>query len=294
MKQTAGGRAGQRAVAARTSEDRSSLDEWSDKIELLLASRRVRSIGVVAVFALVTAIRFTLGIELAVLVLAGVALLTVIWLTWLSLQSLAGETPLSLEEAIGMSAPSAEEERKRSVLRALKDLEYERSVGKISEQDYLELSNRYRDEAKVLMRALAEGSSHDRSTVERVVAERLSGLGLPPAESEPRPKRAETADDEPDAKAEEPDEPAPQREAVSPPVDDEPAATRAETAKDRVLGPTRKCGACSTRNDLDAEFCKHCGQRMASNQQVLCRSCPSVYDRTEGACPACGVRQEAE
>ena len=40
--------------------------------------------------------------------------------------------PLGFEEALGMGAPSKVEEEKRSVLRALKDLEYERGVGKIS------------------------------------------------------------------------------------------------------------------------------------------------------------------
>ena len=61
-------------------------------------------------------------------------------LFWTSIQDLSGESELTLDEALGMAAPSAEEERKRSVLRALKDLEYERSVGKISEDDFAELS----------------------------------------------------------------------------------------------------------------------------------------------------------
>src|SRR4051812_8567005 len=74
------------------------------------------------------------GVQLVVLTLAGSALLLVIALLWSSVQALAGETELSFEEAFSLGARSAEEEQKRAVLRALKDLENERSVGKISEE----------------------------------------------------------------------------------------------------------------------------------------------------------------
>src|SRR5688500_16393031 len=76
------------------------------------------------------------GIEVSLLVIAGGALVGVIALLWASVQSLTGESPLTLEEALSLGAPSAEEEQKRAVLRALKDLEYERSVGKITQEDY--------------------------------------------------------------------------------------------------------------------------------------------------------------
>jgi hypothetical protein len=92
----------------------------------------------------------TAGLGPSLLVLAGGVLTGVVLLFWSSLGRLTGESPLSLEEAIGLGAPSPEEERKRSILRALKDLEYERSVGKISEEDFAELSARYRADAKVL------------------------------------------------------------------------------------------------------------------------------------------------
>lgn len=90
----------------------------------------------------------------ALLVLAAGTTITIIWLFWVSLQSLTGETPLSLEEALSLGAPRPEEEQKRAALRALKDLEYERRVGKISEADFLRLSAHHRSEAKALLQAL--------------------------------------------------------------------------------------------------------------------------------------------
>lgn len=90
------------------------------------------------------------------LVLAAAALGGAIWVFWRSLQSLTGEAPLTLDEALGLGAPAAEEERKTAVLRALKDLEYERSVGKIDEQDFMELSEKYRAEARMLLQLVDE------------------------------------------------------------------------------------------------------------------------------------------
>ena len=87
------------------------------------------------------------GVQLVMLVLAAGAITLVIVLMWASVQSLTGGTPLGFEEALGMGAPSKVEEEKRSVLRALKDLEYERGVGKISPEDYAELLAKYRAEA---------------------------------------------------------------------------------------------------------------------------------------------------
>jgi hypothetical protein len=114
------------------------------------------------------------GIEVSLLVVAGGALVGVITLLWASVQSLTGESPLTLEEALSLGAPSAEEEQKRAVLRALKDLEFERSVGKISQEDYVELSNRYRAEARRLMHALDAGGEKDREAIERLLADRIA------------------------------------------------------------------------------------------------------------------------
>ena len=113
------------------------------------------------------------GLAPALLILAGGMLLGAVSLLWSSLGRLTGESPLTLEEAVGLGAPSPEEERKRSILRALKDLEYERSVGKISEEDFAELSTRYRTEAKALLRSLEAELAPRREKAEAKLRARL-------------------------------------------------------------------------------------------------------------------------
>lgn len=170
------------------------------------------------------------GVQLAVLGLAGGVLLLVIWLLWNSVQALAGDTELSFEEAYSLGARTAEEEQKRSVLRALKDLEYERSVGKISEEDFHDYSARYRAEAKRLMQSLDDGLAVQRKQVEAELARRLT-----------KPEPAE------------PTEP----ETTEETAEKEPPSERVGT---------RPCPACQTNNELDARFCKACGKAMDSEE----------------------------
>jgi hypothetical protein len=103
---------------------------------------------------------------------------------------LTGSASLGFEEALGMGAPSKAEEEKRAVLRALKDLEYERSVGKISPEDYAELSAKYRAEAKRLIQTLDEALAPARKEVERALKKRLDKAGL--AATEPQAAEAKT------------------------------------------------------------------------------------------------------
>jgi hypothetical protein len=119
-----------------------------------------------------------LGLEVAVLVLAAGALVLVIALLWASAAGLSGDTPLTLDEAIGMGAPSTEEEQKRAVLRALKDLEYERSVGKLSDADYHEFSERYRAEARRLIEAVDATLGPAQELAEKLARDRLDQAGL--------------------------------------------------------------------------------------------------------------------
>lgn len=115
-----------------------------------------------------------LGVEIGILVGAFGALGLVITFAWVSVQSLSGDSPLTLDEALTLGQPSAEEEQKRAVLRALKDLEYERSVGKIGDEDYRELSARYREEAKRLIERVDESLSPARQRAEKLLAERMA------------------------------------------------------------------------------------------------------------------------
>lgn len=189
-----------------------------------------------ATVALAIGVGVVIGFGPAFLVLAGGTLLGAVMLFWSSLGRLTGESPLTLDEAIGLAAPSAEEERKRAVFRALKDLDYERSVGKISEEDYGELSTRYRTEAKELLRSLEAGLLPLREKAEKRLGERLKAEGISAARSE-RSQPEKAADD----------------------VTKEPPGAKA--APTEATG--HSCSKCQTPNDADATFCKRCGERLA-------------------------------
>jgi len=139
-----------------------------------------------------------MGLPVGLLTGAALVLAVVIGLMWQSLQHLSGETELTFEEAFTLAAPTAAEEQKRAVLRALKDLEYERSVGKISEEDFVELSARYRAEAKRLILMVDETLQERRRKAEELLEERLAQQG------KARQGKNQAEDEEPsDASAEE-------------------------------------------------------------------------------------------
>lgn len=112
------------------------------------------------------------------LITAGAVLLAAVFILWNSVHALTGDAPLTLEEALTLTAPSTEEERKVAVLRALKDLEYERSVGKLSEEDYVDLTRKYRQEAKELLQTLDNTMGPARERALALLAERLQQQNL--------------------------------------------------------------------------------------------------------------------
>jgi len=190
------------------------------------------------------------GVQLVVLTLAAAALLLVIWLLWSSVQALAGESELTFEEAFSLGARSAEEEQKRAVLRALKDLEYERSVGKISEDDYHEYAARYRAEAKRLIQSLDENLAEGRKQVEYELSRRLA-KNAHKSQKTPSSGPGASSAAKPDASGE-----AAEAAPNSTATEAEPSAYK-----------TRECPACQVKNELDARFCKACGKGMTEAEE---------------------------
>jgi hypothetical protein len=211
-----------------------------------------------------TVLGVTRGIAISLLVLAASALLLAILALWNSIQSLDDDADLSLDEALALGAPSVEEEKKRAVLRALKDLEYERSVGKISEEDYLELSTRYREEAKALLRQLAYTELPMRARVEKRLALRLkkAGLGQTESQSDPEPETEDESDETPDSQKKLTD-PYEDIAHAGAELDEKPSADDDDDDGDEEgTRETRTCDECETVNDLDARFCKSCGAKL--------------------------------
>jgi hypothetical protein len=130
-------------------------------------------------------------------------------------------------EALSDRARAVLTREKALVLRALKDLEFDRSMGKVSQTDFEEMAGRLRARAISLMKQIDDDGSGYRTIIERELSARLAARAAGGA-AEPAP---EAADEEQPAHALEPDSPG-------------------------------RC-ACGTVNDLDAVFCKHCGTRVS-------------------------------
>jgi hypothetical protein len=185
-----------------------------------------------------------LGVHALLLLLAAGCLGGAIALAWRSVETFADKGELTVEDALALAAPSALEEQKGAVLRALKDLDYELSVGKVSHADYRELSEQYRQEARRLMAELDESLASTRREVEDLVKSRLDAEGVGTATtlhegSEALPEKTEASG-------------APESEA--------PAPLTASSPPPSARGIV--CSACSTHNDEDARFCKKCGERL--------------------------------
>ncbi len=221
----------------------------------------------------------TFGVGPALLVLAGGAILGTISLLWASIRTLSGDAPLaeSFSTLAGSAATSSggAGERKRAALRALKDLDFEHSVGKIDDEDYSELVARYRGEAKALMREMDVEIEPLRERAEEIAQEYLAKRGLD------RPSSETTEEAVPaDGHGEDED-----------PVDEEPVRARAADAaaappsgKGRAT-PRLACSKCETSNETDSEFCKKCGTLL----RQVCASCTTPNETDAAYCKKCGT-----
>jgi hypothetical protein len=152
------------------------------------------------------------------------------WIVWLLFGTARAMTGASAatETAVATGRRRKELEReKQSLLKALKELEFDHEMKKISDKDFREIGAQYRGRAVRVMRQLDEAGGEYRALIERELqARRASGKSAREA------KPAAAGD------AKEPSAPAP-----------------------AVAGRPR-CAACGVENDDDAEFCKKCGAKL--------------------------------
>jgi hypothetical protein len=127
------------------------------------------------------------------------------------------------------------EREKALTLRSIKELEFDRAMGKVSGQDFEDMAARLRARALGIMRQLDEGSHAYRALIEKELAQRVGKVkvDLPP-ESELPPNRLRQGFGE----------------------SAEAFRATAEGGSDRCL--------CGTRNDADARFCKSCGSKLGT------------------------------
>lgn len=96
------------------------------------------------------------------------------------LSPLVGETTTAASEALSERSRAVLTREKTLVLRALKDLEFDRSMGKVSQTDFEEMSRRLRVRAMSLMKQLDEDASGYKTIIERELSARLSARASQP------------------------------------------------------------------------------------------------------------------
>ncbi len=244
---------------------------------------RFAPIGFAAIGAIMLVIfgRSFLDASIGVLFAVAVVMLLAIFALWNSIRMLTGEMPVPEELAAAElrgTVPRAE--KKRSILRALKDLENEHALGKIDDEDFKVVAGRYREEAKNLLRELDTEVAEYLPKAEALIQKHLKQKGLT---QDPSPYReaSRAASAETPAAAESGTDV--QKAAVVAAILENVRATDAsvealpaETAA-KVEAVVEKllagddlsrvvCEKCQTPNDTDAKFCKSCGQTMKKEE----------------------------
>jgi hypothetical protein len=135
---------------------------------------------------------------------------------------LTQKTPADAARILGGRTRAALEREKTLLLRSIKELEFDRAMGKVSEKDFVEMSGRLRARAARLMRQLDAGAGY-RSEIEREITKRIGHPMTGGSKEQDASYAAES--------------PLPSRPAVT-------------------------CASCNTTNDSDARFCKHCGHSL--------------------------------
>jgi hypothetical protein len=103
--------------------------------------------------------------------------------------------PLAADDAGTVSGPLSDrlrttlEREKALALRSIKELEFDRAMGKLSAADFEEMSGRLRSRALTLMKQLDQGDAGYRTVIERELSARLAHRGVAAA---PAPAGART------------------------------------------------------------------------------------------------------
>jgi hypothetical protein len=110
----------------------------------------------------------------AFIVLSAAALLFAISFVWATLRTLLGGGHESHVNQTAAARTRADlQDEKESVLKSLKDLEFERDVGKLSDDDFRRLEAEFRLKAKRIMKQLDEDLREHRERAEQLLSREL-------------------------------------------------------------------------------------------------------------------------
>ena len=150
------------AASTKNEGDQQRLQPWQFFVLTALACATVltflaRGAGPVPI-VMFTVLMFTTA-------LAGLAMLRTV-------RPLVGP-PQELAAEIGEQTRAFLEREKMLALRAIKELEFDKAMGKVSEEDFLEMTGRLRARAGRIMRQIDAGSGY-RAAIEKDLAKRLA------------------------------------------------------------------------------------------------------------------------
>ena len=97
-------------------------------------------------------------------------------------------------ETVGGRTRAALDREKTLVLRSIKELEFDRAMGKVSEDDFSAMGGKLRARARELLKQLDVDGTAYRDLIERELAERLGLIGLEPTELEEVPTGRQLCD----------------------------------------------------------------------------------------------------
>lgn len=211
----------------------------------------VSALAAVALIAYLMVAGARLGAASVFLVIAALVLVLSIYLMVRAGISLVLE-PEAAEVQVATGRRRKELERdKQSLLKALKELEFDHRMGKLSVADYNVIAARYRGRAIAVMRQLDEAGGDYKRLIERDLAERRKRAGAKPTQASP------TDASSTDALA------ADVLETGAPST----RASSTRTSSTQASGFRRwACSSCETSNDEDALFCKRCGRAATQSE----------------------------
>lgn len=112
--------------------------------------------------------------SVAFLVGATLAMGWVVWLAFRAAQALVKEPPAVEAGTVATGKRRKELEReKQALLKALKELDFDHQMGKVSDKDFAEISSTYRARAIRVMRQLDDAGRDYEAMIARDVAERV-------------------------------------------------------------------------------------------------------------------------
>jgi len=224
------------------------------------------------------------------------SLLIAVLFFWNSLRTLGGDTDIPDEAPRVLESGPLEAmiARKKMLLLSLKDLDNERKLGKILPADFEDVSYRYREEVKSLMRQIDAAAEPYRGRAEEIATKHLAEQGVMPkddqkatVEKEDVERATVRLDKKPDKMVDATDDdyddqvdskaitrpnapPVPRKSSRPPPADDDMERAAARTTESPIIttqksldiAPAtlerRSCPSCKASNEPDAKFCKEC------------------------------------